>query len=427
MIEKNMNLNKIKLAIIGLGYVGLPLAVSFGSKRNVIAFDTSKKRIKELKNNIDSTKEIKTKKLANIKKIKFTDNTSDLKNCNCFIITVPTPVNKKNLPNFDNLISASKLVGQVLKEGDIVIYESTVYPGATKEVCVPILEKVSRLKYNKSFFIGYSPERINPGDKFHKLEKVIKITSGSNPKISKIVNNLYSSIITAGTHMAESIETAEAAKVIENTQRDLNIALVNELSMIFSKLNLNTKDILRAASTKWNFIPFKPGLVGGHCIGVDPFYLTYKSLKSGYNPKIILAGRKLNESMPKYISKKFIKIMKIKKLNFSNSKVLILGATFKENCPDIRNSKTLNLILELKKKYTIHIYDPFIKNMTFEKKHINFIKKPKLNYYDAIILSVPHKFFLNLGISKIKLWLKQKNVFFDIKNVFHKRYSDFQL
>ena len=343
------DIKELNLAVIGLGYVGLPLALEFAKKKIVIGFDLEKKRINQLKSKIDKNLEISRNEFEKAKKIKFTYNKKDLKSANCFIITVPTPIDKFKRPDLKPLISASQIVGGLLKKNDIVIYESTVYPGCIEEQCVPVLEKLSKLEFNKSFFCGYSPERINPGDKKLKISNIKKITSGSTPKIAKLIDDLYKQIIKVGTHRAPSIRVAEAAKVIENTQRDLNIALINEFSILFNKLNIDTQDVLNAAGSKWNFLPFRPGLVGGHCIGVDPYYLTYKAKSIGYNPKVILAGRNINDSMGAYVAKQLIMKMKNKKIKIKNSKILVMGLTFKENCTDIRNSGIQNVINKLKK------------------------------------------------------------------------------
>ena len=425
---KNNLLNKIKLAVVGLGYVGLPIAVEFGKKRKVVGYDYNNKRISQLKNFVDITTEVSKKELKAIKKkVYFTSNPSEISSCNFFIITVPTPVKKNNVPDFSFLILASEMIGQLLKKGDIVVYESTVYPGATEEICLPILEEKSKLKLNKDFFLGYSPERINPGDKKHKLANVIKIVSASNKKSLKIINDLYLEVVKAGVFKASSIKVAEASKVIENTQRDLNIALVNELSQIFNKLNIDTEEVLKGASTKWNFIKFTPGLVGGHCIGVDPYFLTFKSKKAGYNPKIILAGRNLNDNMPNFVSTKLIDFLKERKKIFKQSKILIMGLTFKENCPDIRNSKVFNLISILSKQFKmIDCYDPWVgdikKNIEFKK--INFLKK---NYYDVVILCVKHDQFINLGIKKIRTLCKKDGIIYDLKYLFPKNFTDLRI
>ncbi len=427
-----------KIGIIGLGYVGLPLALEFGKKYNTVGFDKSIKRIRELKKNVDITRETSKKEIGSSKKISFSNKVADLKNCNVYIIAVPTPINKKKEPNLKPLYSASKTVGKLISINDIVIYESTVYPGLTEEYCVPILEKYSGLDYisernkkngKKGFYCGYSPERVNPGDKSSKVSNIVKVTSGSTREIARKIDRLYSSIISAGTHMTQSIKIAEAAKVIENTQRDLNIALINELSIIFNKMSIDTQQVLKAAETKWNFLPFKPGLVGGHCIGVDPYYLTYKSKQIGYTPEVILSGRKINDQMPKYVVKKVFNIMKKKKIEGKNLKFLICGAAFKEDCSDTRNSKSIEIMEILKKKYSrIDCYDPIVAKPTlFDKQGIQLKRIPNLNFYDVIIIAVAHNQFIRLGINKIKKFAKKKSVIFDVKSVFKESEVDGRL
>ena len=412
MTKKNFNKN---ISVIGLGYVGLPLAIEFSKKFNVIGFDLNKNRIEELINCVDRTSEISKEELKKTD-IKFTSLEDDLLKTNIYIVTVPTPVDRYKNPNLQNLKAASELVGSLLNKNNLVIYESTVFPGATEELCIPILEKASGLKLNKDFYCGYSPERVNPGDKEHKLIDILKITSGSNKKALKMVDDLYQEIINAGTYKAESIKVAEAAKVIENTQRDLNIALINELSLIFNKMNLDTNSVINAASTKWNFMKFTPGLVGGHCIGVDPYYLTYKAKKLGYSPEIILAGRSLNDRMPKLVTQKIFDLMKTKKINISKSRVLILGATFKENCPDIRNSKVIELINYLSKKVkSVHCFDPLVsKNdrSSIKVSWLDTLKESKK--YDAIVFAVPHKKIIDKKKYILKL-RKKKGVIYDLK------------
>jgi len=424
MLNKNF-----KLAVIGLGYVGLPLAIEFSKKRNVIGFDINDERIEELKSSYDNSCEVSDDELKKAKNINFTSNPEGLKNCNFFIITVPTPITESKEPNLEPLFSASKLVGSYLKVNDIVVYESTVYPGCTEEECVPILENTSGLKFNKDFFCGYSPERINPGDKEHRLPNIKKITSGSTPTTAKIIDDIYNEIIEAGTHSADSIQIAEAAKVIENTQRDVNIALMNELSILFNKLNIDTESVLEAAGTKWNFLPFRPGLVGGHCIGVDPYYLTSKSKSVGYNPEIILAGRKLNDGMASYVATKLIDTMKSKEINIKQSKILIMGFTFKENCPDIRNTKVIDVITELNNySCEVDVYDPWINDDTIkEKKEFNILKVPKTEYYDAIVLAVAHEDFVKLTYEQIKNFGKKNSVIYDLKHMLKKNNSDIRL
>lgn len=423
-----MDYNDSQIAVIGLGYVGLPLAVEFSKIRSVFGFDINPDRIQQLKKGIDNTLEIKRDEFNDLN-IKFTDNISDIKKCRIFIITVPTPINKKKLPDLSPLISATKSIGNILKVGDLVIFESTVFPGATEDICGQILEKESQLILNQDFYIGYSPERVNPGDKDHKIPNIMKVTSGSTAFISNIVDQLYASIIPAGTFKATSIRVAEAAKVIENTQRDLNIALMNELSVIFGMLDIETKDVLEAASTKWNFLNFSPGLVGGHCIGVDPYYLTFKAQEVGYQPEIILAGRKLNDQMSSYIAKKFSGNLKDKKITLRNSKILVMGISFKENCPDIRNSKVLDLVRELNdNEMIVDILDPWVESTNFLKSlNIRLIQKPRSNFYDGIILAVGHKQFKEMGVKNIKNFAKEKHVFFDIKSIFPSNQSDFRL
>ncbi len=419
---------KLKISIVGLGYVGLPLAVSFSKYYKVFGFDLNKYRINNLQKGYDETLEVNKATILKSKNLTFTKNLKDLKECNCHIVTVPTPIDKFNKPDFRNLISASRMIGKILKKNDTIIYESTVYPGATEEICVPILEKNSNLKFNVDFYVGYSPERMNPGDKKHNVENIIKVTSGSNDVTANFVNKLYKSIVKAGTYKASSIKVAEAAKVIENTQRDINISLINELSLIFNKLNIDTEEVLRAAGTKWNFLPFRPGLVGGHCIGVDPYYLTYKSKKLGYNPKIILAGRNLNDNMSTHVANKLFLKMREKKIKIVNSKILIMGLTFKENCPDIRNSKVFDLVKLLKKsKAKISVYDPWVNIKIKKLKEVNLIKKPKKQYFDCIILAVSHTIFKKMGIKKINNFTKKNHIIFDLKYIFSENLSDLRL
>ena len=413
---------KIKIAIIGLGYVGLPLARLFATKYNVVGFDINKERITELNKGIDSTLEIENAILKEVlvtnqnneKGLYCTTELNNIKDCNYYVITVPTPVDKKNKPDLTPLIKSSEAVGSVLKKNDVVIYESTVYPGATEEVCVPILEKNSGLKFNSDFFVGYSPERINPGDKEHTVEKILKVTSGSTPKIGKKVDNLYASVITAGTHLAPTIKVAEAAKVIENSQRDINIAFVNELAKIFNLLNIDTQAVLEAAGTKWNFLPFKPGLVGGHCIGVDPYYLAQKAQEVGYHPEIILAGRRMNDSMGNYVASEVVKLLVQKDVKVKNSKILVLGITFKENCPDVRNTKVVDVIENLKEFGTdVTIFDPWANSSEVKYEYgIETVKNMPQNKFDGIVLAVSHKEFLNIDFNK---YLNPKGIIYDVK------------
>ena len=408
-----------KICVIGLGYVGLPLAHAFSSKYKVVGFDISQWRIDELRNGYDRTLELSENQVneALYNKMEFTLNVEDIKDCNIYIVTVPTPIDKNKRPDLTPLVKASETIGKVLKKDDIVIYESTVYPGATEEECVPVLEKISNMKFNEEFFCGYSPERINPGDKKHTVTKILKVTSGSTPEIGKRVNDLYASIITAGTHLAPTIKVAEAAKVIENSQRDINIAFVNEMAIIFNKLGINTNDVLEAAGTKWNFLPFRPGLVGGHCIGVDPYYLTHKAQQVGYNPEIILAGRRLNDNMGIYVANQVIKLMIKKGHKIEGSKVLILGITFKENCPDIRNSRVIDVILELQEfGCKIDVYDPMAdKDEVKHEYNLDLIDNIDIENYDGLVLAVAHDEFKDFN-SKFKIQ-NSKLVTFDIKSV----------
>jgi len=422
-----------KLAIIGLGYVGLPLAVAFSKKYDVIGYDISKERIEELKKGYDRTLEVEEDELKKAIEngLKFSDKLEDIKEANVYIITVPTPIDKHKNPDLTPLKKASEAIGKILKKGDIVIYESTVYPGCTEEVCVPILENVSGLKFNKDFFVGYSPERINPGDKEHTVTKILKVTSGSTPEIAKEIDNLYASIINAGTHLAPSIKTAEAAKVIENAQRDINIAFVNELALIFDKLNIDTKDVLEAAGTKWNFLKFTPGLVGGHCIGVDPYYLAYKAKEIGYHPEIILAGRRTNDNMGIFVANKLIKLMIKKGHTIKGSKVLVLGITFKEHTPDIRNSRVIDVINELKDfGVEVDVYDPWADKEEVKREYnINLMEngKLKMENYDGVVLAVAHNEFKELE-DKIKKAKEDSNlVVYDIKGFFDKSLVDGRL
>jgi UDP-N-acetyl-D-galactosamine dehydrogenase len=426
MINKKKDL---KLSIIGLGYVGLPLALEFAKKRKIIGFDNKKKRIEQLKSGIDINLEFSKDNLRSLKKLTFSNSEEDLKYSNCYIITVPTPLNKYKKPDLNPLLKASKMIGKILKKGDLVIYESTVYPGCVEEECVPVLENFSKLKFNKDFFCGYSPERINPGDKKHTIKNIKKITSGSTPEVAELVDELYKEIITVGTHKAPSIKVAEAAKVIENTQRDLNIALINELSILFKKLKIDTKAVLDAASSKWNFVPFKPGLVGGHCIGVDPYYLTHKAESIGYHPKIILAGRKLNDNMGNYVVSELVNTMKKKNIKIKGSKILVLGLTFKENCPDIRNTGVESIMTELKKqKCQLDLFDPYV-NRKDIKVSYNILNNLKLNQntYDSVLIAVAHDQFKKLGLSKIKSICKTNHVIFDLKNIFNSDKVDLKL
>ncbi|AVQ87622.1 Vi polysaccharide biosynthesis UDP-N-acetylglucosamine C-6 dehydrogenase TviB [Plesiomonas shigelloides] len=417
------------IAIIGLGYVGLPLAVEFGKKYPVLGFDINKARLAELSKGHDSTLEVDDQELAEAKHLIYSSSLDDLKACNVFIVTVPTPINKHKQPDLTPLIKASETIGKVLKQGDIVIYESTVYPGATEEDCVPVLERVSGLTFNKDFFCGYSPERINPGDKEHRVTTILKVTSGSTPEVAETVDQLYRSIITAGTHKASSIKVAEAAKVIENTQRDVNIGLINELALIFNRLGIDTEEVLKAAGTKWNFLPFRPGLVGGHCIGVDPYYLTHKAQSVGYHPEIILAGRRLNDGMGAYVASQLVKVMLKKRIQVEGSRVLVLGLTFKENCPDLRNTKVVDIIDELQ-DYGISVdcYDPWINATEAQHEYgITPVSEPAADVYDGIVLAVAHKEFIAMGAEKIRALGKPVHVLYDLKYVLPTSATDLRL
>ena len=417
----NMKLKSTNIGVIGLGYVGLPLAIEFSYKFPVIGFDINTNRILDLNSGVDSTNEVEVKNLKKAHNIIFTSDADTLQSCNFYIVTVPTPINKNKRPDLGPLINASNLIATVLKKGDVVVYESTVYPGATEEDCVPILENISGLSLNKDFYVGYSPERINPGDKTHRLPDIKKVTSGSNKRSADFIDQVYRKIILAGTHKAESIKVAEAAKVIENTQRDLNIALINELAMIFNLMEIDTESVLKAAETKWNFLPFRPGLVGGHCIGVDPYYLTHKAESLGYNPEIILAGRRLNDGMASFVSSQLVKLLAQKNIKINSSKILILGLSFKEDCPDMRNTKVIDVIEEMKEYGTnIDVYDPWIDQEEEHKYyHHGFINNPfeaDVNY-DAIIVAVGHKQFKILELEDYQKISKQTPIIMDIKGI----------
>ena len=424
-----MKLDDLKIAVIGLGYVGLPLAVEFGKKVSVVGFDISSKRIEELKNGQDHTLEVSPIELQQAAQLSFTCDLEKLKECNFFIVTVPTPIDDYKQPDLTPLIKASTSIGQILKKGDIVVYESTVYPGATEEVCIPVLEKVSGLEFNTDFFAGYSPERINPGDKLHRVTNILKITSGSTPEVAEFIDEIYNLIIEAGTHKASTIKVAEAAKVIENTQRDVNIALINELALIFNRMGIDTEDVLKAAGTKWNFLPFRPGLVGGHCIGVDPYYLTHKAQSIGYHPEIILAGRRLNDSMGAYVVTQLVKKMIKKKIQVEGAKVLLLGLSFKENCPDIRNTKIIDIVKELEEYHIeVDVYDPWVDSAEAEHEYnIQPINNPKSAAYDAIILAVAHEQFKQMGAKEIRKFGKAEHVLYDLKYVLTQQESDIRL
>ncbi len=419
----------IKLAIIGLGYVGLPLALEFSKKYEVVGYDVEDKRIKELKSGLDKNLEISNKELQINEKLFLTNNEEDLKSANIYIVTVPTPIDELKKPDLKPIFKATEIVGKKINNGDLIIYESTVYPGCIEEECVPLLEKISGQKFNKDFFCGYSPERINPGDKEHTVSNIKKITSGSTPEVAKIVDDLYNEIVKVGTHKAPSIKVAEAAKVIENIQRDLNIALINELSIFFSKINIDTQAVLEAAGSKWNFLNFKPGLVGGHCIGVDPYYLTHKAKSIGYYPKIILAGRELNDSMGKFVSNQLTETMEKKNIKIHDSKILIMGLTFKENCADTRNSGVKNVIEELKtKNCKLDLYDPWADPEDIKKNYgVLPIKDLKDNTYDGILIAVAHEKFKSLGIKTISMLCKKNHVIYDLKHLFPSSQVDLRL
>jgi UDP-N-acetyl-D-galactosamine dehydrogenase len=423
------DLRNVKIAIIGLGYVGLPLAVEFGKIRSVLGFDINLKRIAQLKEGHDLTQETEPEELQAATHLSFSTSSDDLRDCNCFIVTVPTPIDRYKRPDLGPLIKASETLGKVLKSGDIVIYESTVYPGCTEEDCVPVLEKFSGLKFNQDFFCGYSPERINPGDKTHRLPNIQKVTSGSNPEVADLVDQIYCQIIKAGTHKASSIKVAEAAKVIENTQRDVNIALINELALIFNKMGIDTEAVLQAAGSKWNFLPFRPGLVGGHCIGVDPYYLTHKAESIGYHPEIILAGRRLNDSIGAYVVTQLVKAMTRRRLQVDGARVLIMGLTFKENCPDLRNTRVIDIIDELKDyKVQTDVFDPWADPAQAQHEYgIKALQYPEQGVYDAIVLAVAHHQFKTMGAQAIRALGKPEHVLYDLKYLLPVDASDLRL
>lgn len=423
------DLKDIKIAVIGLGYVGLPLAVEFGKKYQTLGFDINQARISELNNGSDSTLEVSDEELAATTNLSYSCQPEDLRSANVYIVTVPTPIDQHKQPDLTPLIKASEMLGKIVSKDDIIIYESTVYPGATEEACIPVVEKVSGLVFNKDFYAGYSPERINPGDKEHRVTNILKVTSGSTPEIATIVDDLYRSIITAGTHKASSIKVAEAAKVIENTQRDVNIALINELSIIFNKLGIDTLEVLEAAGTKWNFLPFRPGLVGGHCIGVDPYYLTHKAQIVGYHPEMILAGRRLNDGMGAYVVSQLVKNMLHKRIQVEGANVLIMGLTFKENCPDLRNTKIIDIVSELKEyNINVDITDPWCSSEQAEHEYnLTLTEKPETGKYDAIILAVAHHEFKVMGVEEIRKLGKSAHVLYDLKYILPKESVDMRL
>ena len=425
-----MELKDAKIGVIGLGYVGLPLAVEFGKKFPTIGLDINKARIQELKEGKDSSLEVDPAELVGVPYLSYTDDPQGIAECNVYVVTVPTPINEHKQPDLSPLISASKMLGDLISPGDIAIFESTVYPGATEDDCVPLMEAGSGLKFNKEFFVGYSPERINPGDKVHRLTTIKKVTSGSTPEVADFVDQLYCAIITAGTHKASSIKVAEAAKVIENTQRDVNIALINELALIFNRLDINTEEVLEAAGSKWNFLPFRPGLVGGHCIGVDPYYLTHKAQSIGYNPEIILAGRRLNDNMGAYVSSQVIKLLMQKRLlDGGDTRVLLLGLTFKENCPDLRNTRVVDIVAELQDfGIEVDVHDPWVDpEEAVHEYGIHPIETPAQGEYDAIILTVAHQQFTEMGIDTIRAYGKPGAVVYDVKYLFSPDETDGRL
>ncbi|EGR0040935.1 Vi polysaccharide biosynthesis UDP-N-acetylglucosamine C-6 dehydrogenase TviB [Vibrio vulnificus] len=425
----DFSLGNAKVGIIGLGYVGLPLAVEFGKQRQTIGFDINQARINELSAGHDSTLECSDGELAEATQLVYTTSLDALRECNVFIVTVPTPIDEHKQPDLTPLIKASETLGKVIKQGDVIIYESTVYPGATEEDCIPVVELVSGLKFNQDFFAGYSPERINPGDKEHRVTNILKVTSGSTPEVAEFVDQLYKTIIVAGTHKASCIKVAEAAKVIENTQRDVNIALINELSIIFNKLGIDTLEVLEAAGTKWNFLPFRPGLVGGHCIGVDPYYLTHKAQSVGYHPEMILAGRRLNDGMGQYVVSQLVKKMLKKRIHVEGANVLVMGLTFKENCPDLRNTKVVDIVAELKEyNINVDIMDPWCSNAEAQHEYgLSLCEQPKTNHYDAIIMAVAHNEFRDMGAEAIRSLGKAEHVLYDLKYILDKQNVDMRL
>ena len=424
-----MKLVDVKIAVIGLGYVGLPLAVEFSKKYDVLGFDINQGRVSELKSCKDSTLEVSHLELAASTNLQYSCSIDDLKNCNVYIVTVPTPIDKYKQPDLTPLLKASEMLGAVVGNGDVIIYESTVYPGATEEDCIPVVEQISGLTFNDDFFAGYSPERINPGDKMHRVANILKVTSGSTSEVAEFVDSLYASIITAGTHKASSIRVAEAAKVIENTQRDVNIALINELSLIFNKLGIDTLEVLEAAGTKWNFLPFRPGLVGGHCIGVDPYYLTHKAQASGYHPEMILAGRRLNAGMGRYVASQLVKRMLKGRIQVDGASVLVMGLTFKENCPDLRNTKVIDIVSELNDyNIGVDIVDPWCSEEEAKLEYnLQLTTAEKQGFYDAIIIAVGHDEFRQMGAVSIRKLGKKSHILYDLKYVFDKKDVDMRL
>jgi UDP-N-acetyl-D-galactosamine dehydrogenase len=422
-------LEEIKLGVIGLGYVGLPLAVEFGKHREVLGFDINQQRINQLTQGIDATLEVSGEELAASKSLRFSANAEDLKACNVYIVTVPTPIDQHKRPDLKPLLAASKMLGSVIGPGDIVIYESTVYPGATEDDCVPVLESVSGLEFNRDFYVGYSPERINPGDKEHRVTTIQKVTSGSTPEAAQLIDELYSSIITAGTYLAANIKVAEAAKVIENTQRDLNIALINELAKIFNRLDIDTEEVLLAAGTKWNFLPFRPGLVGGHCIGVDPYYLTHKAQSIGYHPEVILAGRRINDGMGRYVASELIKAMLRNGCQVNKARVLVMGLAFKENCPDLRNTRAIDVIQELADYgVAVDVYDPWVSKAEAQEEYgVEIIEQPQPGQYDGLVVAVAHKEFQAMGAEAVRKLGRPGSVLYDLKYCFPSEQVDMRL
>lgn len=428
-MEMPRQLDEVKLAVVGLGYVGLPLAVEFGKRRPVTGFDINPERIAALSDGRDATLEVSAEELQEARHLRFTTSVEALERCNTFIVTVPTPIDEHKRPDLTPLRKASETIGKVLKSGDIVVYESTVYPGATEEDCVPVLERVSGLRFNQDFFVGYSPERINPGDKEHRVTTIRKVTAGSTPEAADLVDSLYASVITAGTHKASSIRVAEAAKVIENTQRDLNIALINELAMIFNRMGIDTSEVLEAAGTKWNFLPFRPGLVGGHCIGVDPYYLTHKAQSIGYHPEVILAGRRINDNMGRYVAGALIKAMLRRCIQVNGARVLVMGLAFKENCPDLRNTRVTDVINELRDyNIQVDVYDPWVDPEEAAHEYgLTLVTQPEPGAYDGIVMAVAHRQFREMGSASIRSFGKDLHVLYDLKAVFDRKDVDERL
>jgi len=425
----SFSLEKLNIGIIGLGYVGLPLAVEFGKKFNTVGFDINEKRIDELRTGNDSTLECSPEELLESTDLTYTANVGELKACNVYVVTVPTPIDEHKQPDLTPLVKASEMLSKVISKGDIVIYESTVYPGATEEVCIPVLERVSGMVFNQDFYAGYSPERINPGDKEHRVTTIKKVTSGSTPEIAEFVDLIYREIITAGTHKASSIKVAEAAKVIENTQRDLNIALINELAIIFNKLDIDTEEVLKAAGTKWNFLPFRPGLVGGHCIGVDPYYLTHKAESIGYHPEVILAGRRINDNMASYVASQLVKALLKKGIQVKGANVLLMGLTFKENCPDLRNTKVVNIITELKEyNINVDVYDPWVSAIEAKREYgIEVLTENPAGQYDGMIMAVAHDQFKAMSVDELKALTKPESIIYDLKYILSAEFTDLRL